>query len=277
MSVEKYNYIVSSDLDGTLLSKGDIISLENEEAIAEMKKKGICFVPNSGRTIHEMPEVLLKNPHIRYYIGADGAVIWDKQTDKTISLAMTKEEYKPILDILSDYDTIDTVRHGTHCYADLDKYSKESYEAHRLSPSYIAFIGYYVERVADFKTFVTELDHVEMVCSFFDNDRDMLECKARIEALGDYIVASSEPANIEIFHKRAGKGSALLTLADTLGVPHKNTIAVGDGINDMDMIEKAGLSLAMENACPELKAAAHRVICSCGEHSARYILDMLVQ
>ncbi len=277
MSVEKYNYIVASDLDGTLLSKGDKISPENEKAIAEMKKRGICFVPNSGRTIHEMPEILLKNPDIRYYIGGDGAVIFDKQTNKIISLAMTKEEYKPIYGILSDYETVDTVRHGGRSYTDRAKASRGTCEAHRLSPAYIAFIDHYVEKVEDLQGFVSGLDHVEMVCSFFKNDRDMLECKARVEALGDYVVASSEPANIEIFHKRAGKGNALLTLADSLGVPRESTVAVGDGINDMDMIKKAGLSLAMSNACDELKEAAHRTICHYNDHSAKYILENIIK
>ena len=41
---------------------------------------------------------------------------------------------------------------------------------------------------------------------------------------------------------------------------------------DMDMIEKAGLSLAMSNATEVLKSAADRTICSYQEHSAAYIL-----
>lgn len=272
----KYKYIVSSDLDGTLLARGEKISPENASAIAEMKELGICFAPNSGRTIGEMPEAVLKNPDIRYYIGADGAAIWDKETDELFELAMSAEEARPVLDILWSYDTVDTVRNRGRSYADTQKCSAEIFNAHRLSPSYLAFIEYYVNKVDNFKEFVRGLDGIEMICSYFLSDEDINECRERIEALGDYKVASSEPKNIEIFHKRAGKGNGLLALADMLGVPRENTVAVGDSKNDLDMLEKAGVSLAMGNGTEEVMAAAHRTICRCEEHSARYILENVI-
>jgi len=52
----------------------------------------------------------------------------------------------------------------------------------------------------------------------------------------------------------------------------EETIAVGDSTNDMTMIQAAGLGLAMENAVPELKAAADAIICSNQEHGIDYIL-----
>jgi len=190
---------------------------------------------------------------------------------------MSREEFARVFDILSDYSTLDTVRYNGRSYADRRLCTKEGYEKHRLSHSYGAFIDYYLDKVDDFDTFVRGLDKVEMVCTFFANDKDQEECRQRIEALGDFVVSSSEPKNIEVFHKRAGKGSALLKLADALGVPHERTIAVGDGFNDMDMIKKAGISLAMGNAVDELKAIADRVICDCSEHSAKYILENVIE
>ena len=50
-----------------------------------------------------------------------------------------------------------------------------------------------------------------------------------------------------------------------------------EGHDDMDMIEKAGISLAMANAVPELIAAADRTICYCEEHSAKYILENIIK
>lgn len=276
MKDTKYTYIVSSDLDGTLLTDGDKISPENGAAIAEMRERGICFVPNSGRTFSEMPVSVLNNPDIRYYIGADGSAIWDKETDELFELAMSRAEAKPVLDILFSYDTVDTVRYKGRSYADAEKCGVENYDAHRLSRSYTKFIGYYVDKVDDFQNFVRGLDSIEMICSYFLSDRELNECRERIEALGDYKVAASEPTNIEIFHKRAGKGNGMLALADMLGVPRENTVAVGDSINDLDMLEKAGISLAMGNGMDEVKAVAHRTICRCDEFSAKYILENVI-
>ena len=276
MSDVKYKYIIASDLDGTLLASGERISPENAEAIAEMKKRGICFVPNSGRALTEMPKAVLENPDIRYYIGSDGGVIWDKETGEKTEVCMSREEFGRLYDIISEYDTVDTVRYGGRSYADKNNSADEDFKRCGLDKDYGDFIVYYSELVDNYDEFVRSLPGVEMICTFFGNDRDRLECRQRIEALGIFKVASSAPANIEVFHKKAGKGNTLLALADKLGVPRENTIAVGDGFNDMDMIEKAGIGLAMDNACPELKEKADRVICRFEEHSARYILDNVI-
>ena len=273
---KKYSYIVGSDLDGTLLLH-EKISPENMAAIKKMKDIGVCFVPNSGRTISEMPKVVLENPDIRYYIGADGGIIWDKETGERMSFAMGRETVRPVLDLLYSYPTLITARSEGVSYVDANMCTEEGYGAHRISIPYGKFIDYYVQKREDFRSFVYELPEIEMICVFFADDVEMAECKARIEALGEFSVASSEPTNLEIFHKRAGKGSTLLALADLLGVPHERTIAVGDSKNDMDMIEKAGISLAMENATDELKAAADRTICQCKEHSAKYILENIIE
>jgi phosphoserine phosphatase len=54
---------------------------------------------------------------------------------------------------------------------------------------------------------------------------------------------------------RAGKAEALRTFADRFGVPMGQTVAVGDGANDIDMLSAAGLGIAF-NAKPALRAVA---------------------
>ena len=55
------------------------------------------------------------------------------------------------------------------------------------------------------------------------------------------------------------KGEALLALADTLGIPRAQTLAVGDSENDRAMLEKAGVAAVMANGMPEIKALADLV------------------
>lgn len=71
----------------------------------------------------------------------------------------------------------------------------------------------------------------------------------------------------------AGKGNALRSLADMLGVSHDETIGVGDSDNDTSLIEAAGLGLVPSNGCGSLKKIADEIICSNDEHIACYILD----
>ena len=55
------------------------------------------------------------------------------------------------------------------------------------------------------------------------------------------------------------KGKALDRLTRSLGVPLERTVALGDGPNELEMFERAGLSVAMANAQPHVRAAAQWV------------------
>ena len=90
-------------------------------------------------------------------------------------------------------------------------------------------------------------------------------------------MAQSSPVNLEVYSSEAGKGKTLSALADKLGIDIADVIAVGDSTNDAQLVKTAGLGLAMENACDDLKAIADRVICNFSEHSARYILENFIQ
>ena len=79
------------------------------------------------------------------------------------------------------------------------------------------------------------------------------------------LATSSSPQNIELNQTDANKGQALLALADRLGVPHEKTIAFGDGLNDITMLQAAGVGIAMANAEDIVKDAADWVTASCDE------------
>jgi hydroxymethylpyrimidine pyrophosphatase-like HAD family hydrolase len=70
---------------------------------------------------------------------------------------------------------------------------------------------------------------------------------------------------LEIVPAAASKGSALRALAEHLGVPLAETVAVGDEENDLEMIESAGLGIAMPSAPEPIRKAARRVAPSEGE------------
>ena len=272
----QYKYIVASDLDGTLLADLTSVSKENEEAIRKMSENGICFVPCSGRCFSEMPESVLNNPDIRYYIGADGSAILDKKTGKRVELCMSNKAANTVYDILADYECHYSSRINGKSYSDKTRDTDEIYAYNRYSEIYKLYMRATAVMIDDFDEFIRSQNSTEMMCVFFAHQNELEECSKRLLATGEFGVASSDPCNIEIFDKTAGKGNGLLALADYLGVPHENTIAVGDSKNDIDMLKKAGLSLAMGNAMDEVKAISHRTICHYKEHSAKYILENIL-
>lgn len=81
-------------------------------------------------------------------------------------------------------------------------------------------------------------------------------------AFGSRLYAAvSKPNYLEMANPAVNKGRALAFLAATLGVEQHEVMAVGDSVNDLDMLEYAGLGVAMGNASDKVKAAANAVTC----------------
>jgi Cof subfamily protein (haloacid dehalogenase superfamily) len=89
----------------------------------------------------------------------------------------------------------------------------------------------------------------------------------------DYV--RSDKILFELIPKGIGKGDALLRLADAHGIPQENTVAIGDYNNDIDMIKKAGLGVAVENAAPDVLEVADLVTVSNENHAIARVIEYL--
>lgn len=78
---------------------------------------------------------------------------------------------------------------------------------------------------------------------------------------------------IDIAGNEAGKGFGLRTMAAHFGIAPEECMAVGDGKNDILMLEAAGVAVAMGNAAPELKAVADFVTADCDEDGVALALE----
>ena len=104
-------------------------------------------------------------------------------------------------------------------------------------------VGCHVGVVSGGFTFVTDRFVAELDLDFAAaNVLEVVDGRVTGRVLGDLV-------------DRAGKADALRTFADRFGVPLSQTVAVGDGANDIDMLEAAGLGVAF-NAKSALRAAA---------------------
>ena len=97
---------------------------------------------------------------------------------------------------------------------------------------------------------------IEKFCMFFENAEAAEAALPRFYALEGVEVVQGSPDNIEVTAKGVDKGSALLALADRLGIPHECTLAVGDSDNDRAMLEKAGVAAVMANGMERVKQLA---------------------
>ena len=268
------NYkLVCSDLDGTLLRRDMTVSDENKAAIRKMTELGVGFVASSGRAHSGLPEEVVNCDEIRYLISSNGAVIYDKATKENIvTNFMPRKVAETMFSVVEKYDASVFAHFNGIMYVSDELLKKKNYEHFNINDYYSGFIERTGSPLDSVINTARKIDNLEMITVFFHSQQELEECTEKILAIGDYKVVSSCAFNIEIFYEKSGKGNSLRALAEHLGIPIEETIAVGDSTNDMPMLLAAGLALATENAVPELKECADAVICHYNDHVADYIL-----
>lgn len=90
-------------------------------------------------------------------------------------------------------------------------------------------------------------------------------------------ITTTTPDFLEFFDFAAGKGLALAALRETLHLPREAIIAVGDGENDVPLLQEAGLAVAMGNAAPTLREVAHHITASNDEDGLAVLIEGLLE
>ena len=104
---------------------------------------------------------------------------------------------------------------------------------------------------------------VEKFCMFFDSIEIAQAALVRFRAFPGIEVVQGAPDNVEVTAAGVDKGTALLALADRLGIPREATLAIGDSDNDAEMLRAVGMPVAMGNADAALKNLAKYITADC--------------
>ena len=276
--------IIALDLDGTLLDSQKRLSEANRAALEEAAAKGVHIVPTTGRFFGMMPQAVRDLPFVRYAITINGAQVYDRETDT----AIVREEI-PLdmaLDIISLLDGYDVIY---DCYRFNWGWMTESLQA--KAENY-ATDAHYLKMVREFRNPVPELkEYLKSTAAEGDVQKVMLFARntpgsesvtkeitaAVAERFPSIKATSSTWNNLELNIATAHKGNSLKRFAEHLGYTLDNCMALGDGTNDLSMIEAAGLGVAMANAHPLVLAAADHVTATNDEDGvAKAIRDFVL-
>ena len=123
-------------------------------------------------------------------------------------------------------------------------------------------------------------DRVLKIIGSCNDHPHLAACEALLgRDLGDAAIATrSQAYYLDVTDPHAHKGEAVVSLARAFGVPVSAVLTIGDGTNDIPMLEAAGFSVAMGNGSDAVKAAAHVVTDDCetdgfAKAIERYVLD----
>lgn len=263
--MRKINYpLIVSDFDGTLVNANGTISEKNKKAIAEYVAAGGIFALSSGR----LPAGILTRAKELGLKGkvccCQGAIIVDIESKEVIlegrlSLESTVAACKKM-------ESLDL---HIHAYDLWDFYVNKDDEALRIyklmvktTPTLVLDkpLSQYLEE--------NNLPMYKLVAMVEpENNAHVLSELAKENFEGCEVTKSADYL-VEVVNANYSKGTAVEFLAKYYGISIDKVIAVGDQLNDMSMIEKAGLGIAVKNAEEALKEKANYVCAYTNEEGA---------
>src|SRR5699024_4871675 len=94
-----------------------------------------------------------------------------------------------------------------------------------------------------------------------------------IEVIPNIEMTSSAPDNIEISVEGISKKTGVKLVCDELGLDLGDVMAIGDNLNDFQLIQAAALGVAMENGDEKLKKVAKKETLSNEEDGVAYAIE----
>ena len=255
--------LIAFDLDGTLLDDEKRIPPENLRALEAAAARGWVPVPATGRIVRGIPEPVKRLPGLRYFIVSNGAGVYDAAEDRLLYRGDV-----PLELALRCYEYMDTLPVIYDCYQNESGWMTRSmYEAcapyFPTEPHMLEIVKRLRVPVDDLKETLRQRGEPLQKLQMFFKPEDLDERERQLrripELFPELVATTSVSNNIEINSVNAGKDKALLALAEHLGIRREDTVAFGDGTNDLAMLRAAGLGVAMANADPKVKAAADEI------------------
>lgn len=242
--------LIFFDIDGTLLGEGSHIMPESAaSAIAAARKNGHICAVNTGRTKKLIEPDLEKLQGFDAYLMGCGTMI--TLHDRVLfHRTFAEPESKEIIEALDRYE-IDAVLEG--CENNFhDRIDKIRTKTFRDFVKHFAGQGYgsFREAVGHFDKFFAYVDDVARMEAFQKQFADRLDF---VDRKGGFF---------EIMPRGCSKASAMDFLAGELGISMEDTAALGDSSNDIPMLRRAHIAIAMGNASEDVKAEADHVTTS---------------
>ena len=260
--------LIALDIDGTIRSFDHAMSDRTRSAIEAVSERGVVVTLATGRTFRSAlavtAELALTSPIISFQ-GAhvadptSGEVLWHRPLTADMALAALEE--------LDGWDREVLAYLGDRVYADkLTPWVEAHGERNRGLVS-----------VEDDLRSLAPKGLTRLVAVGEDDDVLGLEQEMRSKFDSRLHVTRSLPYFCEILHPDGGKDNALAWLCRRLGVEQSETIAFGNGYNDVDMLRWAGLSVAVSGAVPEVIEVADVVAPPLEQDGAAHVLEDLLK
>ena len=247
--------LIATDLDGTFLGNDhETIPQENIVAFEKAHKMGAIIVVASGRTKVLTDDIIKQIPFADYLITSNGACTYDLKTNELIfSELMDNNQTLEIFKVLDKFGLPYEIYYDGDCFIDKENYKQ--YTPQNIPAVFFKVLGSKL-KVIDSLPKKIENNPVEKINIMRVTPECRLDLIRAIHSTGEIHTASAIPVNMEVNSVNANKGYAIKKLSQKLNIERQEIMAFGDGENDCEMLEFAGISFAMGNGSDYAKNSA---------------------
>ena len=222
--------MIVGDLDDTILDSSKQISLEMRRMRNQLRQHGILFTIATARSVASTaPYITVLEPD--YIISCDGGLISSGE-EKLFVNSITEKQFIRLFDRIRDSDEI-----GKISIVSIDNDYSNYYRGTPLPDQFESGI-------------------IKVICEVLTENMLTILQKENEELLLSYYEGQ---AWVRFSNKKATKYSALWQLCQSVGLSTDQVMAFGDDYNDVEMLTKCGIGVAVSNAIASAKAASNYV------------------
>lgn len=265
--------LVAIDLDGTLLDSYGKVSQENQEIIRQIEKENIKVVIASGRNKLSAMSFTKEINSNEYLICNNGATLYDIKNEKNIyNNAIDKKKALDIIKICEENSIFYSIYTDDYIIAKTLSYhvlylANENNNTIDESRTKIKITNNIYDYINENNVNVLKMNICDDNKIIFERIINKLKEIKEVNVLDvehmsrKVIKTGTEENTIEYFYteitaENVDKWYAIEKLINILHLKKEEVIAIGDNVNDKNMIENAGVGVIMKNAAPYLKEFA---------------------
>jgi Cof subfamily protein (haloacid dehalogenase superfamily) len=247
--------LIALDLDGTLLDSEGRIPDANREALARAIEAGVEVALATGRRYDFARPIFESLPGPLTLILSNGAIVKTRDGHTMMRSLLPRAVARTVLEQVPEHRAsaavvFDRVREGQVIFESIDW-------EHPRHARFFAVNRPFLSETSPLEDCLTE-DPIQVMFSGGCSDMRALFERLRVSADGVSVALTEyqhrDFSMVDVVTAGCSKGSALRAWCEHRGLDRSNVMAMGDNLNDLQMLEFAGTAVLMGNALPELKA-----------------------
>ncbi len=253
------------DIDGTLLNSEDIVTPIVKQAIADARELGVAVALATGRRVGStrgvVKEIGISLPIVTF----NGALVWDTATETAIhELAFSPAVIRRIVELSHQAGLAPILLqgpgHGERIFVQAENGLRPEYLEWFLDPRRSEVDELPLEELVDIPGILT-IDLFGPEAALKELGPQLDELEVQVYDVGQ-VSTQTDPPNwaLNVHMPGASKAAGVQVLAQSLGCTLQDVVAIGDGYNDLPLLEAAGIGVAMGNAHDEVKRRADVVV-----------------